>query len=78
MKLKKNYEKCFSILESPITFDERLKVNLVSFFIPNFNLLSYEFVILHLDCYIESFYIDIILKQNKFTVLSRFLEKNPK
>ena len=34
--------KLFSSLESPATFDERFKVNLVSFFIPDFNFLSWE------------------------------------
>ena len=51
--------KLFSSLESPTTFDENLKVTSVPFFIPDFNLLSCE---LCLKCYIESFYIDIILK----------------
>ena len=34
--------KLFSSLESPTTFDEIFKVNLVSFFIPDFHLLSCE------------------------------------
>ena len=51
--------KLFSLLESPTTFDENLNVTSVPFFIPDFNLLSCE---LCLKCYIESFYIDIILK----------------
>ena len=34
--------KLFSLLESPTTFDEIFKVTLVSFFIPDFNLLSCE------------------------------------
>ena len=32
---------------------------------------------LHLNCCIESFYIYIISKQNKFTILSQFPVKNP-
>ena len=34
--------KLVSSLESLITFDERFKVTSVTFFIPDFNLLSYE------------------------------------
>ena len=49
--------KLFSSLGSPITFDESFKVNSVLFFILDFDLLSCE-----LGCYIESFYITIILK----------------
>ena len=54
--------KLFLSLESPTKFDESFKVT--SVFILDFNLLSCELVF-HLKCYIESFYIDIILKQNK-------------
>ena len=36
------WEKLFSCLESPITFDERFKITSVPIFISNFNLLSYE------------------------------------
>ena len=34
--------KLVSSLEFPTTFDERFSVNVVLFFIPDFNLLSYE------------------------------------
>ena len=34
-----------------------------------------NWAIFNLKCYIESFYIDIILKQNKFTILPLFLVK---
>ena len=40
-----NYDLCrklVSSLELAITFDERFKATLVPFFIPNFNLLSYQ------------------------------------
>ena len=66
-------KKLFSSLESPTRFDESFKVTSVPFFIPSLNLLR---------CEIESFYIDIILKQNKlwntFTILSQFIVKNLK
>ena len=70
--------KLVSSLESSVKFDEKSKVTSVPFFIPDFKLLNSELKILRLKSYIESFYIDIILKQNKFTTLSRFLVKNPK
>ena len=54
--------KFISSLESPTTFHEILKVNSVRFFNPDFNLLSWELDSFTLKCYIESFYIDIILK----------------
>ena len=54
------FGKLVSPLESPITFDERCKVTSVPVFIPDFTLFSCK--VLHLNCYIESFYIDIILK----------------
>ena len=49
-------------LESPTTFDEIFIVTLLPFFIPDCNLLSCELDNFTLKCYIESFYIDIILK----------------
>ena len=36
------FGKLFSLLVSPKTFDEIFKVTSVPYFIPNFNLLSYE------------------------------------
>ena len=57
--------KFFSSLESLTTFDEVFKVTSVPFFIPSFNLLSCEFTILRLKFYIQSFYTNIILEQNK-------------
>ena len=68
--------KVFSSLESPTTFDESFKITLVRFFISDINLLRCEFD--NFKGNIESFYIDIILKQNKITILSQFLKKNLK
>ena len=46
------------------------KVTLAPFFIPKFNLSSCELDNLHVQSvYIESFYVDIILKQNKTEIL---------
>ena len=57
-----------------MTLDERFKITSIPFFISNFNLLIYE-----LDHFtFESFFIGIILKQNKITILSRFPVKNLK
>ena len=70
--------KLFSSIDSPTTFNEIFKVTSVSFFIPDFNLLNCELDNLRLTCYIESFYIGIILKQNKVTILSQFFVKNLK
>ena len=64
--------KLFLSLESPIKFDERFKVASVPFF-PDFNSLAYE-----LDTFTLRIYIDIILKQNNYTILSRFLAQNSK
>ena len=68
--------KLFSLFESPTTFYESFKVTAIPFIIPDFNLLGYElgnitFKVFHT----ESFYIDIILKQDKITILSQFLVK---
>ena len=59
---------------------ERFKVTLVPFFVPDFNLLSSELdnSILHLTRYIESFYFNIILKQNEMVIPSLFSLKNLK
>ena len=54
------------------TFDERFKLTLVPFLIPDFNLLSFELDKFPFKCYIESFYI----KQNKITILLQYLVKN--
>ena len=70
--------KLFSLLESSTTFDERFKAISVPYFIPNFNLSNWELENITLHCYIASFYIDIILKQDKITILSHFLVKNIK
>ena len=59
-------KKIFSSLESPIIFDERFKVTLVSFFIADFNLL---YVIL------SHFYIK---EKNNIRILLQFLVKNLK
>ena len=57
-------EKLVSSLEPPIKYDKRFKVTLVTFF-PDFH---FELGNLHLKCYIESFYINILLKRNKTTI----------
>ena len=62
--------KLFLSLESPIKFDKRFKVASVPF-LPDFNSLAYE-----LDTFTLRIYIDIILKQNNYTILSRFLAQN--
>ena len=76
---KNLYGKLFSSVESPTTFDESFKVTSAPVFIPGLNLLRFKlnnftFIVL----YTESFYIDIILKQNKTTILSQLLVKNLK
>ena len=58
------HEKLISSLDLPITFDKRFKVTSVPFCIPDFNLLSGELDNFTL-CYVELFYIDIILKETK-------------
>ena len=72
------WEKLVSSLELPITFDERFEVTSVPFFIPSFNLLSCELKNFIFKGYTETFYINTILKQNKFKILSPFLVKNLK
>ena len=83
--------KLVSPFESPTTFDERFKVTFVPVFtgipgitdIPEIQepvfLILINWVanqtILHLKCYIVSFCINIILKQNKFTILLQFHPK---
>ena len=62
------YGKLLSSLQFLIKTDERFKVTSVPFFIPDFNLLGY-LTILYLKCYIDSIYINIILKQNKIIIL---------
>ena len=54
---------------------KKLKTS-VPIFILDFNLLSCELDNLNLKCYIESFYTDIIFKQNKFIIPTKFLVKN--
>ena len=62
----------FSSLASPKTFEEILKVISVPFFIPDFNLLSFQFDNFTFKCYAEFILIylmyiviNIILRQNK-------------
>ena len=67
-----NYNLCgklVSSVEFPIKFDKRFKVTSVTFFVADFNLLSCELNNLHLTCYIESFYINILLKRNKIIII---------
>ena len=59
------------IFESSTTFDESFKVASVPFGIPDFNLISCQLENLPVKSYIESFYVDFILKQNKITILSQ-------
>ena len=60
----------------PLTaFDETSKVYSVPFFIQDFNLLSCELDNLQLKCYIESFYIDIILSKTKLQCVNNSLWK---
>ena len=71
--------KLLSLLETPITFGERFYDTRVPFYIPNSNLLSCEldssfFKVLH--CVILLFFFNIMLKQNKFTILLWFHLKN--
>ena len=55
------------------------KVTSVSFVIPNFFFFkSCKLNNFRFKCYIESFYIEIILKPNKITILSQFFLKNLK
>ena len=61
--------KFVSLSELLIKFVKRFIVASVKFFIPFFNLLSCEIEHLHLTCYIESFYINILLKRNKIIIL---------
>ena len=55
--------KLFSSLELPITFHEKFKATSLPSFIPDFSLLSCELDNFMFKVYIESFYINIILKQ---------------
>ena len=66
------YGKLFSLLELPVTLDEKFKVTSVSFFILDFILLSFE---------LDNFTFKVlrfILKQIKITIPSQFLVKNLK
>ena len=61
--------KLVSSIGLSIKFDERFEVTSVQFF---WQILAYEAVnltTLHLTCYIKSFYINILLKQNKIVIL---------
>ena len=64
-------QKISLIIKTPITFNEIFEVTSVLFFIQVVN-----YTILQLRCCIDSFYIDVILTQNKITVLLQFLVKN--
>ena len=55
-----------------------MKVTSVPFFGADFNLLSCKLDNFMFKYYIESFYIDIMLKQNKIIILSQFIVKNLK
>ena len=59
--------KLVSSTELSIELDKRFKVNSVSLFIEDFNLLSCE-----LDNFTLLFYINIILKLNEIIILSLF------
>ena len=73
--------KLVSSLESPIILEESFRVTSVAIFVAGFNLLNCKldkFNFDNLNCYIESLYIDITSKQNKFTILSWLPVKNQK
>ena len=74
--------KWVSSLDWPTTFDETFKATWVPFFNPDFNSLSCEWNILHLNNSIETFYVNNILKKNKLwntnPILLQFLLKNLK
>ena len=55
-----------------------MKETFLPFFIPDFIYYVVNYTVLHLRCFIDSFYIDIVLKQNKFTDLPQLLVKDPK
>ena len=59
--------KLVSTLASPIVFDDRFKFTSAPFFIFYFNSLSCQVA----NFTFESFYIDTVLKQNKFTIFSQ-------
>ena len=61
-------EKLLTSLESQITFDERFKITSALCFILYFNLLSCELENFIFKLLYESFYVHIILNQNKFTI----------
>lgn len=63
------YGKLLSLLESQITFDERVTSILFTKVV--------NYTIVHLNCYIEWFYFNTTSNQNKFTILPQFLAKNP-
>ena len=58
------FEKLVSSLELPVTFDKKFKATSVPFLLPDF--------------FPETFYIDVILNQNKVAIVSQLLVKNPK
>ena len=70
--------KLVSSLELSIISDEVLRVTLVSFFTANFNFLSCEYDNLTFTVILSNFYINVILKENKFIILLQFLVKNLK
>ena len=59
------YGKLVSSLESATIFEDSFRVTWVAFCAADFDLLSH-------------IYIDILLNQNKFTIILGFLEKKPK
>ena len=61
-------EKLLTSLESQITFDERFKITSALCFILYSNLLSCELENFIFKLLYESFYVHIILNQNKFTI----------
>ena len=70
--------KLVSSSESTIIFDVIFKATSVPFLLVILIYIVVNYTILHLKCYLESFYINITLKQNKFTILSQVIVKNPK
>ena len=68
--------KLYSLFESPTTFYESFKCTAIPFIISDFDLSSYELDNITFKCYIKSFYINFILKQDKIIKHSQFLAKN--
>ena len=66
-------------LELQITFNEIFKVTSAPYFFLILIFYDVSKETLHLNCYTKSFYFDVILIENKFTIHTHsFVKKNPK